>query len=693
MEATDGKVLYLRSLQGDSVKPIRRERKVARKQERDRVVAVTRQTATGPARWLWPGLIALLTLAAFLPALTNGFVDWDDEATLVDNPNYRGLGRAELRWMFTTFHMGHYQPMSWVTFGVDYLLWGMDPFGYHLTSLLLHAANAALFYFVSLRLLSLALSIPAEPRDIVLRACAGFAALVFAVHPLRVESVAWATQRRDVLSSLFFLWTLLCYLRAAAESAAARWRWMAAAVFVYSLSLLSKAGGITLPVVLLVFDVYPLRRLGGGSGRWLGPTARRVWWEKVPFMLLAMLFGIVALLAQQEAGALKPVARYGVASRIAQALFGVAFYLWKTVIPLGLSPLYELPVRLDPWDWPFVLSGLVVVAASAGLLLARRRWPAGLAIWICYVALLAPVLGTAQSGPQIAADRYSYLSCLGWAMLAGAGLIYCWRLLVSSYIRSGTFVLIAGVASAVVAVLAVLTWRQAQVWHDSERLWRHAVAVTPESSTVHYNLALILHKRTELVGAIEHYQRSLRINPVSADAYNNLGEALAQQGELGEAIKHYRQALQINASYAPAYNNLGSVLAQRGELEEAIKHYRYALRINPGAADVHHNLGSVLVQRGDLDEAVEHYRQALGLGLADSEIHFSLGDALARKGKLDEAVKHFRQALRIRPEFAEAHESLGRALARQGKRDEAAQHYQEALRIMRSGSAGGVPTK
>ena len=233
--------------------------------------------------WLVPVLIAVLTGAAFFPALENGFVDWDDEKTLLDNPNYRGLGWDQLRWMFTTFYMGHYQPLSWMTFGLDYLLWGIDPFGYHLTNLLLHTANAVLFYFLTLRLLSLPAR--AVPGEFALQVAAGFAALVFALHPLRVESVAWVTERRDVLSAFFLLWTILCYLRATAgaEGDSARWRWLSAAVIVYGLSLLSKAGGITLPVVLLVLDVYPLRRLGVEAGKWFGPAARQVWWEKVPF--------------------------------------------------------------------------------------------------------------------------------------------------------------------------------------------------------------------------------------------------------------------------------------------------------------------------------------------------------------------------------------------------------------------------
>src|SRR4029077_18998051 len=372
--------------------------------------------------------VAVVTFAIFVPALRNEFVRWDDFDLLGQNPHYRGLGWSELGWMFTTFHTGHYQPLSWITFAVDYLIWGMEPLGYHLTNLVLHAANAALFYFLSLRLLSLALSIHYPSADLRLKTAAGFAAFFFAIHPLRVESVAWATERRDVLSGLFFLATILCYLQAMTYSndPSHHARWRNKALIVYGLSLLSKASGVTLPVVLLVLDVYPLRRLGGGPGMWLGPLARRVWWEKVPFFLLAAGAAVIAPLAQSESGAsgaLADLRVHGVAARLAQSLYGLAFYLWKTILPTDLSPLYEVPRNLDPFAWPFfwpfLLSGAIVVALTIGLFVLRRRWPAGLASWICYVAILAPVLGFVQNGAQMVADRYSYLSCLAWAILLG----------------------------------------------------------------------------------------------------------------------------------------------------------------------------------------------------------------------------------------------------------------------------------
>src|SRR2546427_7291002 len=371
-------------------------------------------------RWVYrlvPVLVALVTFAAFLPALQNQFVSFDDDKNFLDNPHYRGLAWTHLRWMWTT-HLGHYIPLTWMTLGLDYLLWGMNPVGYHLTSLLLHAANAVVFFFVVRRLLTRALPSPSE-RGHALAVSAGFAALVFAIHPLRVESVAWATERRDVLSGLFYLLTILMYLRACERGARGRrWYWLSVAVF--GCALLSKSMVVNLPVVLLILDVYPLRRLGGAIGWWSEP-ARRVYVEKIPFVLLAAAASAVALMAQLSKSAIVSVVQLSGLGRLAVSMYGLSFYLWKTGAPVNLSPLYELPPTVNPWAPPVLLSYGLVLAITAIVLALRRRVPGLPAAWVAYIVVLLPVLGIFQSGPQIAADRYTYLAGLGWAILAGAG--------------------------------------------------------------------------------------------------------------------------------------------------------------------------------------------------------------------------------------------------------------------------------
>src|SRR5437773_9304011 len=512
-------------------------------------------------RWLAPLLVALFTLAAFLPALQNQFVNWDDKDNFLDNPHYRGLGWTHLRWMWTT-HLGHYIPLTWMTLGLDYLLWGMNPVGYHLTSLLLHAANAVVFFFVVLRILTRALPSPSE-RSYALAVSAGFAALVFAIHPLRVESVAWVTERRDVLSGLFYLVAILLYLRACERAARGRgWYWLSVAAFVGA--LLSKSMVVNLPIVLLIVDVYPLRRLGGAVGWWSGP-ARRVYVEKIPFVLLAAAASAIALWAQLSHDTMVPVVQLSTLGRLAVSVYGVSFYLWKTVAPVNLSPLYELPPTVNPWAPPFIVSYGVVLAITAIVLALRRRVPGLPAAWVAYIVVLLPVLGIFQSGPQIAADRYTYLASLGWAILAGAGLRSCLRASTWSKAWPPATFLPAAIAIGVVLALGVLTRNQVQVWHDSEKLWTYTLAIDPSSPVAQNNVALELARQGKVAEAIEHFEQALRIKPDYALAQSNLGSSLYLHGRLAEAIEHFEEALRIDPDLAEAHNNWGAAILEQDQ--------------------------------------------------------------------------------------------------------------------------------
>jgi Tfp pilus assembly protein PilF/uncharacterized membrane protein len=628
------------------------------------VSAIANGTKLAPARWLVPVIVALLIGVAFLPALQNGFVDFDDKVNFLSNPHYRGLGLDELRWMFTPF-WGHYTPLTWLTLGLDYLLWGMDPAGYHLTNVLLHVATAVAFYFLTIQLLRLATGSGGE--DKALWAGAAFAALFFAVHPLRVESVAWITERRDVLSGLFYVLTIFAYLRAVDRVGhGARWYW--GSVVLFACALLSKSMAISLPVVLLILDVYPLRRLGGPVG-WWSASARRIYTEKIPFVLLAGVASAVALVAlshflvtSSSIDWVSPLDRLSISG------YGLGFYLWKTVAPLNLSPLYELPIKINPWSPTFIWNYIIVLIFLVLTFTLRQRLPGLLAAWLAYVVILLPVIGIVQNGVHIAADRYTYLACLGWAIMAGAGIFYCWQPLVRRRIGPRTFVFTNGVAAVVVVGLGGLAWNQAQVWHDTDRLWKHVLSAAGESKIAHNNLGNAMFKRGKLGEAIKHYRQALRVDPAYVRTHNNLGNAMLKQGELGEAIKYYRQALQIDPASEDAHNNLGSAMLKRGELGEAIKHYREALRINPASENAHNNLGRAMVKRGKLGEAIKHYREALRINPAYAQAHNDLGVALLREGKLKEATEHFCQALRLG--YALAEKNLKVALARLGKRED-----------------------
>jgi protein O-mannosyl-transferase len=599
---------------------------------------------------LLPPLIALITFISFFPALGNQFVNWDDDVMLVDNPHFRGLGWTQLAWMFSTFHAGHFQPLAWITYGFDYLLWGNDPFGYHLTSLVLHIGNALLFFALCRRLFLLIFA--GASTGCALDLSAASAAILFALHPLRVESVVWATERRDVLSALFFLVALLFYLRAFEQGqiSEARNRGCLALAFVAQLlSLLAKATAITLPLVLLLLDFFPLRR-------WHSER-RRVLWEKAPFIFLSTVFGVIALMAQHGAGALRPLKQYFWSYRVGQGFYGIYFYLWKTLAPFQLSPIYELPYDLETWAAVFVACAAFVVLVSFLAALYFRRWPWLLASWVYYVIVLAPVLGFAQSGPQLVADRYSYLSCLSWAALAGGLLLY-WMSNSSRWFFSLAVIAVAAFS------LGLLARAQVSVWRDPETLWKHVLKINPNTAIAHYNLAKVHEGRGERDSALEHYRQAVEVNPTYADAHHNLARLLAQQGNSREAITHYIEALKFKPQDAETYNNLGQLLAFSGDPGAAFAAYRKALELDPKFAKAYFNLGRLQVRKGEFAESIENFQRALTLAPDTAEVHAAIGEAYLRAGDNENAIAHFTAAIKLKPELIEVRAALSRLTAK-----------------------------
>jgi tetratricopeptide (TPR) repeat protein len=632
-------------------------------------------------RWLPPLGVAVLTFVAFLPTLQNGFVNWDDAVNFTENPGYRGLGWNQLRWMFSSFSLGLYRPLTWVTFGLDYIFWGMAPVGYHLTSLLFHCANALLFYFVALRLLRL--SMPGTAAETTLRIAASFSALFFSLHPLRVEAVAWASARGDVVAPAFFLLAVLCYLQATATERNPRHhrRWLLCSLLSYAASLLAKGSGIPLPLALVALDIYPLRRLPGRTGKWFGSETQRVWWEKAPFILLAVAASAAAVIAKRESQVLYGMEQYGWLVRILESFYGLAFYLWKTIIPLSLSPLYQRSNHPYSFHWIFWLSAGVVVAITIPLIALRRRRPAGFTTWIYYGVMLAPVLGIVQFGPQVVADRYSYLACLGWALLAGAASTPLWNLKSQGNVGTVKLNLARAGAAALLLALVVLSWRQTQFWHDSERLWRHALAVDPNSSYAYVNLAAAMKIQGKADEAIHYYRKALALNPNLALAHQNLGELFFDQGDLDRAARSYRRVLEIDPKAVKGYQRLAAVMAKQSRFEEAVTLYSKALQVDPGDASVHNDLGNTWVSLGQLERAAEHYRKAAELGSTRSEPYFNLGNLMVRQGNLEQAILYYQQALQIEPDYVQAHYNLGRVLAARGRLDEAVDHFRQALRV------------
>jgi protein O-mannosyl-transferase len=560
---------------------------------------------TTPVPW-WPGvLVAAVTLLTFLPALRNDFVNWDDVENFLNNPHYRGLGWTNIRWMLTTAHLGHYIPVTWLTLGFDYVLWGMDPRGYHFTALVLHAVNALIFYILAYRLLELGFAArskdPAEEeqRDTGsggtrrgLALGAAIAALFFSVHPLRVESVVWITERRDLLAGLFSMLAVLAYLRSWTQGTVnglrAAWYW--ASVGFFALALLSKSIAVGVPVVLLALDIYPLRR----------PRVTRILLEKAPFLLVSLMVSAIMLVIGVRSDLLFDLRTLGIFDRV--AIFGrnLLFYLQKTIVPSSLSPLYEIHIPIHPFTARYLLPLTAAVAISVLMISLRRRWPTGLAVWTAYVVLLVPVSGLLQNGHQIAADRYTYLSCLGWALVAGAGVAWCWRARCRGTLGHPVAWIVIVVSATTIVMLAMLSALQIRVWHDGETLWRHAVAVEPDSAFAHYHLAGALSLIGKSEQARAEYARAVALAPATLDAKGRflaaLGRELHLAGHLEGAERSYAEALDYSGNDETALNNLGVIYALRGNNKGALDLFRRVLRVAPRDAAACHNL-SVLSQR------------------------------------------------------------------------------------------------
>ncbi len=604
------------------------------------------------------GLLLLAVLIVFGQTIGHGFINFDDDSYVFENGQVNGgLTTAGIAWAITAFHSENWHPLTWISHMLDCQLYGLNPGGHHLSNLLLHAATAILLFLVLRRMTGRLWP-------------SAWVAAIFAIHPLRVESVAWAAERKDVLSGLFFMLTLWFYARYA-ERAASRGRyWPVVASF--ALGLTAKPMLVTLPFVLLLLDYWPLGRIGGGgrgqgagsreqggrqkmrdesqisnlrfqlsnfksqiSSSILLPSARLIV-EKIPLFALAAASCLVTLAAQRTA--IRSWEQLSIAARAANAAVAYVAYLGKMLYPADLAIFYQIGSSPPPAG-RVIVAVILLLAISTAAFAARRKCPYLLFGWLWYLGTLVPVIGLVQVGFQAMADRYSYLTQIGLytAFAWGAAdLARPWRY------RGWA---LAVVSTVLLAGLMVCAWQQTRHWRDSEALWTHALGCNPQNPLAHSNLGNALARRGLVVEAIAQYRTALEIKPDDAMTHVNLGVALAGRREFDEAIVEYGKALDIKPDFAAAHNNLGIALAARGQVDEAIDHYHKALDIEPNYAMAHNNLGLALYGRKEIDEAIVHFRKALAIMPAYAKAHISLGDALAKHGSHGEALEHYRKAL------------------------------------------------
>jgi protein O-mannosyl-transferase len=639
-----------------------------------------RAAAPGPAAdrraWAVALLPALAALVASAPALRNGFVGWDDDLNFLNNLDYRGLGGANLRWAWTTFHLGVYQPLSWMLLGAEYAIWGLDPSGYHLTSVVFFVAGAVALYWLVVRLLTLGLA-GTDPWAI--RIGAALAVALYVAHPLRSEVVAWASCQPYLPCALFATTAVLAYLHAHPPGGPARPGWAVAAFLLFAASLLSKAVAVGLPVVLVILDIYPLRRLGPGLvGLVSGPSARRAWAEKLPYFALSGAFVALAVHARDSAQVTavgRSIPQGTMAERLAQACYAVCFYPIKTAWPSGLTCSYPLPPRISWSDPQFLLSGLAVAGLTVALVLARRRRPGWLAAWAAYLALLAPNSGLTRGSRQIAADRYSYVAMMALVVLAAGGLAQ-----LAATRRRAIGTVAAGLA--VLMVLTALSWRQCATWHDSLALFRHAADhPSAPDPLIDMNLGVALCAAGDPQASLAPFERAVRLSPGHFKPHLYLGDALDRVGRLAEAEAQFAEAVRLEPRDVEARRALGMALFMLRKADEAEPHIVEAVRLRPDDAEARRLLGMVLSVKGRQDEAEAQFAEALRLRPDHVEAHRGLGVVLSGRGKLDEAEAQFAEVLRLKPDHLDARLLLGNLLSRRGRLAEAEAQFAEVLRL------------
>ena len=568
--------------------------------------------------------LAVATLAVYGQVISHQFINFDDDVYITLNAHVlHGVNWQDVKWAFTTAHGGYAHPVTWLTHQFDYQLHGAWAGGHHLTNVVLHTINALLLFLLFWRM----------TRELWPSA---FVAALFAIHPLHVESVAWVAERKDVLSGLFFLLTLHAYAAYAAKPKV--WRYVLA-LGLFILGILSKPMLVTVPFVLLLLDYWPLRRMTfQRSKRDLPgrPNIGRLIWEKVPFALVAGAWSIVTFVLQKGAGAID---QHGILLRIANAIVSYATYLWNTFWPQNLAVFYPYPVAVS---WGLITVSAALLVLISFLCIARRRSSPYLIVgWFWYLGMLVPVIGLIQVGAQAHADRYTYLPQIGLCFALSwevAELTKSWSFR-RSWLPIG--------AAVVIAMLMVRTWNQTAVWHDSESLWRHALAVTANNAVVH----------------------------------NNLGSALGQQGKHTEAIPHFAEAVRIRFDYFDALLNLGMALREQGRAEEAVGFFRRALREKPDSAKAHWQLGLALDDQGENNDAMQQFYEAIKLTPEDYGMRTDLGVKLAYQGKLSEAIEQCSESVRLNPNGAEAHYNLGLVLFAAGKQEESVREFSNALRL------------
>lgn len=577
------------------------------------------------------------TLALYNPVNRHPFVNYDDDRYITENLHvHNGLTWRTITWAFTATEQGNWHPLTWLSHALDYQLFHQNPAGHHLTSLLIHAANAVLlFLFLMYATRRLGPSL--------------FVAALFALHPINVESVAWVAERKNVLCTFFFFATLIAYCWYARQP---DWRRYLVFAGLFVLGLMSKPMVITLPFVLLLLDYWPLGRIRGGRADATAAPLSKLVVEKLPLIALSAASAVITMQAQRAGGAMRSTAQFSLAVRLENAVMAYAMYLWKMIWPSHLSPIYPHPGD-SLAGWQVGTSALVLLAVTAVALKfrARRYLLTG---WLWFLGTLVPVIGLVQVGDQAMADRYAYIP------LVGIFIMIAWRIADLADSKQIGLVVRVIPAACVLLALSFATNRQLGYWSSNYDLWTHAVAVTGRNFIAQDNLggALLWLGKTD--EAYLHFQAAAEINPLDPMSRSNLGAYLQEHGHMAEAIEKYNRVITLTSDpglLAATYANLGAAYRKLGEDEKARTSYDQALQLNPNQYNVYLGLGELLEKQSRLDDAISNYSKAVELRPTDTGF-LLLGRALERTGRRSEALAAYQAALKLSPEMPEAQHAV-----------------------------------
>ncbi len=559
-----------------------------------------------PLSYLGAAALAAVVFIVYLPILGNGFVNWDDPVYVTENLIIRSFDLTLLKAAFTTVLSSNWHPLTVISHALDYALFGLNPLGHHLTSLIIHSLNGALVFILVTSLTGTLREGEEDKRRAVTAALV--TALIFALHPLRVESVAWVSERKDLLYSFFYLLSIITYLRYAASRKAA---FYALSIALFTLSLLSKPMAVTLPVVLLILDYYPLKRFGSS-------TIIKTIAEKAPYFLLGLGAALGALFSQSTGGAISSFEMFSASKRVAlhlfNALYAYAFYIIKTLWPVKLAPLYPYTANPEILSFKYLGAAFLIIAITIVTIYYRKRSRLYIALWAYFIISLLPVIGIVQIGAQAAADRYTYLPSLALALPLGLAAGGAFALERGKRVR----VAAVSVTALILVILTLLSIKQSAIWKDSLTLWNHELALYPNTVAGPYNNRGYAYRALgKYEEAIKDFTRAIEIDPYYRGAYNNRAYSFQILGDYDRAVSDFTRALKLMPGDVWALNNRGAALGALGRLHEAISDFNAVIKINPRDAGAYINRATANAELGNYSSAIEDFKEAARLAPGD----------------------------------------------------------------------------